>query len=341
MMFDCKVIEDLLPLYSDGVCSKESKKLVEEHLLECEKCRAMIEDISLVQVSHIDSDETIKSKIVKKGFKKIQRRWFASLIAVFMLIPLFFIGILGYNEANASGIAFSNLDDMYRCYTYLNYIKSEQYEKAVQMVNFSENEYKSVDSVAHMTLEEYQEYMSERYLKKLEEYNALGISISNIRFESAYRWDDGVWCICMAFDEIYPDGSKQTVIAHMNGETMYAGAYSYPDKNKTERDDYLDVILTLYAEDESLWYSDFIVAFELKEGEKAIIRRDKKSDTEVKGVFNISYGTGASLIDEPYYQDVFETSVPGKYSVMAYENDGKVTFLTYEELDIEIVKYDK
>ncbi len=341
MRFDCNIIQDLLPLYLDHVCSDESKKLVENHLQECETCRTLLNNMDIVQITHFEKEDPEKTEIIKKSFKKIHRRWIASLTAVFMLIPLIFIGILGYNEAHNSGIAFSNLDDVYRCYTYLNDIKSGRYDKAVTMVDFSENEYLLVDCVSHMTLEQYKEYMSERFLKKLDEYNKLGISISNIRFDSAYRWDDGVWCICMAFDEIYPDGSKQTIIADMNGETMYVGAYSFPTKNKTERDDYLDTILTLYAEDESSWYKDFEVSFELKEGEKAIIRRDKKSDTNVKGVFNITYGTGASLIDEPYYQDVFETSVPGKYSVTAYDRDGAVRFLSYEEIDLEIIQYSK
>lgn len=336
MKVDCKVIEDLLPLYSDNVCSDESRKLVDEHLNECVKCKTQLNNMGGIQITHIEKEEAEKTEIVKKGFKKIHRRWIASLIAVFMLIPLFFIGRLGYNESHNSGITFSNMDDIYRCYTYLNYIKSGQYDKAVQIVQF---EYHLVDSIGHMTLEEYQEYMSERFLKKLEEYNALGITISNIRLRDAYKRDNGEWCICMAFDEIYPDGSKQTIIASMNGETMYTGAYSYPNKNKTERDDYLDIILTLYAEDESLWYGDFPVAFELKEGEKAIIRRDKKSDIDVKGVFNITYGTGASLRDEPYYQDVFETSVPGEYSVITYDDDGTIRYLTTDEINIEIIQY--
>lgn len=339
MKFDCKVIEDLLPLYCDNVCSNESRKLVEEHLLECKTCQAQLHTMGVVPIPHIEKEDTEKSAIIKKGFRKIHRRWIASLIAVFMLFPLVFIGILGYNETHNSNLAFSNIDDVYRCYRYLNYIKSRQYDKAVQMVDFSQNEYSLVNCVSHMTLDEYLEYMENRFVKKLEEYNQLGISIENIRFNNAYKWDNGVWCIEMSFDEIYPDGSKQTIITHMDGETMYAGAYSFPEKKTTERDDYLDVILTLYSEDESSWYKDFEVSFELKEGEKAIIRRDKNSDNNFNGVFNITYGTGASLVNEPYYQDVFETSVPGKYSVITYNSDGTNRYFSLDELDIEIIKY--
>ena len=40
MKLSCKVIEDMLPMYYDGVCSDESAALVEEHLKECPECRA-------------------------------------------------------------------------------------------------------------------------------------------------------------------------------------------------------------------------------------------------------------------------------------------------------------
>ena len=35
MKTPCNVIRDLLPLYHDGVCSPESRQLVEEHLEKC------------------------------------------------------------------------------------------------------------------------------------------------------------------------------------------------------------------------------------------------------------------------------------------------------------------
>lgn len=35
----CEIVGDLLPLYTDGVCSKDSQAFIEEHIRECEKCR--------------------------------------------------------------------------------------------------------------------------------------------------------------------------------------------------------------------------------------------------------------------------------------------------------------
>jgi predicted anti-sigma-YlaC factor YlaD len=38
MRLSCEVIRDLLPLYYDKVCSKESSSLIEEHLANCPQC---------------------------------------------------------------------------------------------------------------------------------------------------------------------------------------------------------------------------------------------------------------------------------------------------------------
>ena len=87
MKLNCKVIEDLLPLYLDEVCSEESRQLVEEHLSECEECRKLVETITEVQYEKVEQEETVESEVVKRSFKKIRRRWSAR-IAVTVLIIL-------------------------------------------------------------------------------------------------------------------------------------------------------------------------------------------------------------------------------------------------------------
>ena len=39
---DHDIVQDLLPLYHDGVCSEKSRAAVEEHLKACEACRAAL-----------------------------------------------------------------------------------------------------------------------------------------------------------------------------------------------------------------------------------------------------------------------------------------------------------
>ena len=38
MKTNCDIVQDLLPLYCDGACSAESRRLVDEHLRECPAC---------------------------------------------------------------------------------------------------------------------------------------------------------------------------------------------------------------------------------------------------------------------------------------------------------------
>ena len=42
MKTSCKIIEDLLPMYHDGICSEESSALIEEHLRECPNCSQIL-----------------------------------------------------------------------------------------------------------------------------------------------------------------------------------------------------------------------------------------------------------------------------------------------------------
>lgn len=38
----CNVIQDMIPLYIENICSEETRQMVEEHVGECEECRNML-----------------------------------------------------------------------------------------------------------------------------------------------------------------------------------------------------------------------------------------------------------------------------------------------------------
>ena len=64
MKKECEMINDLLPLYIDGVCSEESKKLVEEHMKTCDSCRKTAEQMKS------DLALPMKDSTDVKGFRK-------------------------------------------------------------------------------------------------------------------------------------------------------------------------------------------------------------------------------------------------------------------------------
>jgi len=70
----CQVVEDLLPLYIDEVCSSESKVIVEEHLKECNICRDKLNgQKNEVIIDKNLINENLKSKEPFKKIKNSQR----------------------------------------------------------------------------------------------------------------------------------------------------------------------------------------------------------------------------------------------------------------------------
>lgn len=43
---NCKIIQDLLPLYADGIASVETNEAVREHIAECEECGKIYEKMT-------------------------------------------------------------------------------------------------------------------------------------------------------------------------------------------------------------------------------------------------------------------------------------------------------
>lgn len=90
MSKQCKIVEDLLPLYHDGVCSEESRQLVEEHLAQCEGCRSLLKKID-EEIMSPAKDEDVKalegiSKAVRKGWKKALRTGVSITLAAVLLL---------------------------------------------------------------------------------------------------------------------------------------------------------------------------------------------------------------------------------------------------------------
>lgn len=82
---NCGIIQDLLPLYHDGVCSPESRTEVEEHLKTCPDCRAALAamDAPLPEVEKAAADDAAAMKKISGAWKKDKRRawWKGALIA--------------------------------------------------------------------------------------------------------------------------------------------------------------------------------------------------------------------------------------------------------------------
>ena len=94
----CSIVEDLLPLYMDGRCSKDSQQAVVEHMKTCEKCREtyrhLQSDLPTIanETTDMRSEEIARSlsKRIKK--RKAAAAVFAVIFFVFAMISIFFVG---------------------------------------------------------------------------------------------------------------------------------------------------------------------------------------------------------------------------------------------------------
>lgn len=85
MKISCKVIQDLLPLYHDSVCSEESCTLVQGHLEECESCKQILKDIDHeLSYTVVSNDEGKPIRAIKSMWEKSKTKAFfkGTLIAI-------------------------------------------------------------------------------------------------------------------------------------------------------------------------------------------------------------------------------------------------------------------
>jgi len=93
MKLPCEMVQDLLPLYHDGVCSEVSAALVREHLAQCGECRNVLERIdAALEVPEAE-------KAAAEGLLSVKKRWEKSIsracVKGFCIAALVFAVIAG------------------------------------------------------------------------------------------------------------------------------------------------------------------------------------------------------------------------------------------------------
>ena len=86
MKLSCSVVNDLLPLYADSLCSEESAALVREHLESCEACRQRLETLRQPEAPAAESAAPMKK--LKKELRR--RRLRLALIAALSVFVVLF-----------------------------------------------------------------------------------------------------------------------------------------------------------------------------------------------------------------------------------------------------------
>ncbi|MEN6622427.1 MAG: DUF3955 domain-containing protein [Smithella sp.] len=77
MKIPCEVIKDLLPLYYDKVCSKESCLLIEEHVNQCPQCADELQKLK----TGLEKSSVLEGDV--KAMKRISAAWKKDKIVAF------------------------------------------------------------------------------------------------------------------------------------------------------------------------------------------------------------------------------------------------------------------
>ena len=139
MKTSCKIIEDLLPMYHDGICSEESAALIEEHLHECPNCSQILASLRgeiEFETAHPANDlkplEEIQQRISREKKRFGRRNALIAAVLVIAIIPIFW---LGWNQFTGSGICFTNVYEYRIGHKFMRHLSEGNYEKAYEYVN--------------------------------------------------------------------------------------------------------------------------------------------------------------------------------------------------------------
>ena len=151
MKLSCGIVQDLLPLYEEGICGEESKAAVEEHLRECPACRGLLSDMRDFGEPELPIQAAAENRAVVKSFRKIRRRWAVSLMAALLIIPGL---LLTANQIRREGVCYTNIDEIVTAGGYMRDLESQDWEGASAHIDY-ERKYNEIKALLGMAAEDF------------------------------------------------------------------------------------------------------------------------------------------------------------------------------------------
>lgn len=186
MKWNCELIQDLLPLYEEGLASPTSARAVREHLDECEACRRLTAPLPIPE----EPEAPAADRAVAKSMRKVRHRWLASLLVVVLLVPLV---LMSFNQFRGVGLCFTNLDDTITAWRFLNALETQDWETAAKMYNFS-GDYESIREALDLSVSDWGSSFTpvtvgdaEWMLKSYLDCNAMEGDAANALFQFLYN----------------------------------------------------------------------------------------------------------------------------------------------------------
>lgn len=112
MKYPCNLIQDLLPLYHDRVCSEESKKIIENHLLECTICKkyytSLCEADEIVATPQNTEQELKKAASFQAVKKRLLRKQILAVLIVFAMLAIMSFTVINALKSSVGVIEYKD-----------------------------------------------------------------------------------------------------------------------------------------------------------------------------------------------------------------------------------------
>lgn len=134
MKMSCKIVEDMLPMYHDKVCSEETALLVEEHIRQCCHCEQILfklRDDIVTKENKID--DSLPLRKIRKSYQKLRLGWLIAIVSILVLVPIAFMygshlnTHSGYTVEYTKEEALADANEFMSCLTKGDYNKAYSY----------------------------------------------------------------------------------------------------------------------------------------------------------------------------------------------------------------------
>lgn len=231
-IISCDMAKDLIPLYSEGLCSEESRLAVDFHLSECEGCRKLLElPIEQENEQHIPK----KDNIFKKLNRKMKRnKLFIIALSVILVLIVGALGFLtvGQLVKGEGMISFETIIQSAEAQKLVGYIADKDFSAYVNSI-YDNNLHHKTDSDA-----DYERIQAKNAKALADAYEAAfgNTEVKSINIHSFYNVSDKpnsfvVWTDCIIK---YDDGSMLEMGLMKNYDNRFSASAGLLRSNNPE-----------------------------------------------------------------------------------------------------------
>lgn len=251
MKLSCKVIEDMLPMYYDGICSKESVELIEEHLKDCHHCSHLLAELRTdMSIAEKSVDDMKPLKKIQKSYMKMKLQWLIAVVAILLLIPLAFFAGNEHGEQSTPIEEYSEEEALACADAFMSALTESDYARAFSYWNIEakKHEWLRNGDFKKEYLVDLEEYGKKKFCEQGEKIEALGgiegfefVKISengydyggnkeySVTYQVRFDGKDETFWVDITENGIYNIGAADGLLTHPLSQLCLWGHWLYID----------------------------------------------------------------------------------------------------------------